>query len=100
MAKEIGENTFKLIDTILKEDTMRNLRKCQGILRLKQKYGTQRLEAAAKRPLFYENFNYRSIKNILEKGLDKEGSPPLPAQPSHGYKGFVREANYYVHTEG
>ena len=98
-AKEVGENTFKLIDTILKEDTMRNLRKCQGILRLKQKYGTERLEAAAKRALFYENFNYRSIKGILEKGLDKEGNP-TPFYPPSDCRGFLRKANYYVHTEG
>jgi transposase len=44
---------------------------CLGILNLSKKYGNQRLNQACKRALQYNCYSYKSIKNILEKGLDK-----------------------------
>jgi hypothetical protein len=40
-------------------------------LGLRKKYGARRLEAACRRALAFENIRYRTVKNILEKGLDQ-----------------------------
>ena len=37
--------------------------------------------------------------NKIEKGLDKEENP-TPFYPPSDCRGFLRKANYYVHTEG
>ena len=49
-----------------------NYKSCFGMLMLKNRYGQQRLEAACKRAVQATRVNYTMIKNILEKGLDKE----------------------------
>jgi len=49
-----------------------NYKACFGMLMLQKKYGTPRLEAACKRALQGSRVNYTMIKNILERGLDKQ----------------------------
>lgn len=44
------------------------------MLMLEKKYTTQRLEAACTRALQGTRINYTMIKNILEKGLDKQAT--------------------------
>jgi transposase len=52
-------------------------RSCLGILRLGERYGTDRLEAACRRALRLNACRYQSIASILERGLDRQ---PLPEQ--------------------
>ncbi len=47
-------------------------RACLGILRLGDRYGSERLEAACARALRIGGTTYRSVKSILENGLDSE----------------------------
>lgn len=42
-----------------------------GILSLAKKVGEERLESACQRACYFENYSYRAIKNILQKGLDE-----------------------------
>jgi hypothetical protein len=102
-ASEIGPNTEALIEEILREHAMRNLRKAQGILRLADKHGQASMEAAAKRALFFGNLRYRSIKTILEKGwFSLEQTPPAAAAPlslsSLGQR-FLRPPEYFSSRE-
>lgn len=46
-------------------------RNCLGIIRLSKKYMPERVENACKRALTVEAYNYRSVKSILQTGLDK-----------------------------
>ncbi len=96
-AAEHGPFTEKLISNILSDHAMRNLRKAQGILRLGEKYGQKELEQAAERALLFENYRYKSIKTILEKGLCKppEDAPPVPALSSLG-QSFLRPVTYFA----
>jgi len=71
-AAEIGENTRKLITKLLDEEPIRNLRGAQCILWLIPKYSHLRLERACQRALYFGNFTYHGVKNILEKELDKQ----------------------------
>jgi transposase len=95
-ASEIGPQTEALVSQILSGHAMRNLRKAQAILRLAEKYGKERMEAASQRSLFFGNFRYRSIKHILEKGLDQQGettSALAPLSPL-GMR-FLRPPEYF-----
>jgi transposase len=49
-----------------------NYKACFGMLMLQNKYNAQRLEAACSRALQGPRVNYTMIKNILERGLDKQ----------------------------
>jgi hypothetical protein len=46
-------------------------RSCLGIIRLGERYGKQRLEAACQQALAFNIASYRSIKSILETNQDK-----------------------------
>ena len=43
-----------------------------GVIRLKERYGTSRLEAACRRALAFNDPCYRTVKTILENGLDQQ----------------------------
>lgn len=70
-AETLGGAIHNLLKQLLEKNTTTNLRKAQAILRLKERYSSARLEAACSRALAFENLEYKSIKKILENGLDK-----------------------------
>ena len=76
-AQDIGEATARVVETILntRRHPEQGYRSCLGILRLSKRYTQARLEAACRRAIAIGGYAYRSIKSILEKGLD---SLPLP----------------------
>ncbi len=85
-AERIGANTLKAASLILENSIYieQNYKSCFGMLMLQKRYGLPRLEAACGRALQGSRINYTMIKNILERGLDKqlsllEEQSPLPA---------------------
>jgi hypothetical protein len=58
------------ISTVLKVPSKISLRKSIRILELTDKYDSSRVEAACLRASTFDNFEYKSLLNILEKGLD------------------------------
>jgi transposase len=95
-AQETGPSTAELTEKIMKEKPHPEMgyRSCLGIIRLSKRYSPQRVEAAAKRALSAGAISYRSIKSILERGLDRleegEASPqPLPSHEN------LRGPDYY-----
>ena len=76
-SEAIGEYCHRLIRQLFADRVLDNLRAAQGLIRLKDKYGAVRLEAACQRALDYHNPRYRTVKTILEKGLDQHPSPQL-----------------------
>jgi transposase len=99
-AAEVGPQTEALIQEILGDHVMRNLRKAQAILRLAKKYGSASMEAAAQRALLFGNCNYKSIQTILEKGWETLKSPASDSQPvlplSPLGQRFLRPPDYFV----
>ena len=73
-AEHIGVNTLKAASLILENSIYieQNYKSCFGMLMLQKRYGTPRLEAACRRALQGTRINYTMIKNILERGLDKQ----------------------------
>jgi transposase len=72
-AEKTGPHTAAIITRILetKPHPEQGYRPCLGILRLGDRYSPERLEAACQRALTIRGVSYRSIKSILEHGLDR-----------------------------
>lgn len=72
-ASIIGPSTYQYIDQVLKARaiTEQTYNACKGILRLNKQYGSIRLEAACKRALTGNVFNYRTLQNILINHLEQ-----------------------------
>jgi len=77
-AETVGPECHQLIRRLFADRVLDNLRAAQGVVGLVKKYGTVRLERACSRALFFENPRYRTVKGILEKGLDQVPSVDLP----------------------
>jgi len=73
-AERIGPHCRTLVERLFADRVLENLRAVQGVLRLKDKYGAARLEAACLRALAFDNPRYRAVKTILDKGLDQHPS--------------------------
>ena len=95
-AAEVGPNTRDLVRIILAKAAhpQQKYNSCQGIIRLKNRYGTERLELAAKRAVVCNAANYKSVKSILDKGLDKEPIREAPRYVPADHEN-IRGSDYY-----
>jgi transposase len=73
-AESVGPATAQLFAEILKSKPHPEMgyRSCLGILRLGTRFSNERLEAAARRAVSTGACSYRSVKSILERGLDRQ----------------------------
>lgn len=71
-AEEVGPACHALVRALFGDQVLIKLRAVQGVLRLKQKYGAARLEAACSRANHYGTPHYKAVKTILQKGLDQQ----------------------------
>jgi len=70
-AEAVGEACKGLIEALFAHRVLDNLRAAQGVVRLEKTYGPRRLEAACSRALAFDSPRYRTVKTILNKGLDQ-----------------------------
>jgi len=70
-AERIGPACHTLIEHLFADRVLDNLRAAQGVVGFKKRYGQVRVEAAASRALAYASPLYRTVKTILENGLDQ-----------------------------
>jgi hypothetical protein len=77
-AKGIGTAALQAATLMLENSIYieQNYKACFGMLMLQKKYSKQRLEAACNRALQGTRVNYTMIKNILDRGLDKQITVP------------------------
>lgn len=99
-SREIGENTFLIIHKLLKEEPIRNLRTAQNIIRMTKKYNSNRLEEACRCAVFYGNYTYGGIKNILEKKIDTNLYLPFETPPRKLDTTYARDINQILKEEG
>ena len=91
-ATRIGPATFRVVDQLFNERPLDRLRSVQGLLRLEDTVGAQRLEAACARALHYGQASYRQIKEILNTGLDFKPLPETEGVITPERFTFAREA--------
>jgi transposase len=72
-AGAIGPYVRQMCESILaaRPHPEQGYRSCLGIIRLDKRFGTDRLESACKRACELGSFRYKSVRSILECGLDK-----------------------------
>jgi transposase len=80
-ATEVGPACADFIEILLGERPLDRLRSAQGILRLGQRYGAPRLDAACARAHAVGEYRYHTIKTILAHALDAQPLPGLLAAP-------------------
>jgi transposase len=101
-AESVGPKTARLVEVILERHAHpeQGYRSCLGIMRLSKRYPAERVEMAAARALEIGARSYRSVKTILEKGLDGKPATPQDEQPALPLHKNVRGPDYYREGEG
>jgi len=73
-ASAVGEFTKQMVTIIIDNrphfDQAR--KSCMGILHLCKKVGKERVEKACQRAVYFDNYSYRAVKNILQGNLESE----------------------------
>lgn len=80
-AADIGPAISQVVNTWLDDPAVDRLRTAGRLLRLRERYGDVRLEAACARALQFAEPTYATIKRILVGGLEREHPAPQPAAP-------------------
>ncbi|MEK0314596.1 IS21 family transposase [Cohnella sp. 56] len=100
-AGQIGPYTSAAVQAILSSHKVeqQGYRSCMGLLKLADKHGVSRLEAACARALSYTpRPSFQSIKTILTTGQDRLEVPTLvesQTAASSETHSFIRGADYY-----
>jgi hypothetical protein len=90
-ATDIGVATFQVVEALLGDGVIDRRRTVLRLLRLRERYGDERLEAACARALHFEAPTYLTVKRILAQNLDQQEQPP--PSPSPPARTFVRNAS-------
>ena len=95
-AEAIGENFTKVVTQIInsRHFTEQTYNACLGLIRLTDKYGRERLEAASQRALLGSSISYRSITTILVNGTDRQVPVPDRALPTPPHDNIRGSQNY------
>ena len=92
-ADAIGEFTSSYLKTIMAKPSKICIRKAIRILDLANMYEPERFELACLRACTFDNYEYKSLKNILEKRLDLKESPTF--SPVTTINAFIRNPSEY-----
>ena len=75
-AETLGESVSRMVQEILAPHALKNLRKAQAVLRLADRHGADRLDAACRHLLLFGSTSRASLQRLLEKGIPKVPEPP------------------------
>lgn len=73
-SREMGESVAWAVETLLDRHVQHYLRQARGVLRLADQYGVERLQAGCARARSFGDPSFRTIRGILERGLDQAAS--------------------------
>ena len=96
-AARTGPATAELIEKILlsKPHPEMGYRSYLGIIRLGREYGPERLEAASERAVRMNASSYKSVKSILQNGLDRVAAKENSLQLALPVHANIRGKDYY-----
>jgi transposase len=72
VADDVGLATTALVGRLLADPVVDRLSMARRLLRLREQVGDERLEAACARALRFDEASYKSVKRILQHGLEAE----------------------------
>jgi transposase len=101
-AQESGPSVGVLIERVMstRAHPQQGFRSCLGIMGLGKSYGATRLEAACQRALQVDAASYRSVRSILQMGLDRQEAPAVePAAALPQVHENLRGSTYYSGQE-
>ncbi len=90
LAAEIGPATTEFVQTLLNDAVVDRHGRVVRVLKLRERVGAERLEAACGRALRFGDLTYRTLKHILDQRLEAEA--PVPPPPPPPARTFVRSA--------
>jgi hypothetical protein len=99
LAGKIGTNTHRIIQKLLQDEPIRYMRTAQNILRKAEKYGNEKLESACTCAVYFGNYTYQGIKNILEKDLDTTAYTSTETTKKGLDSSFARDINTLLSEE-
>jgi len=79
---------------LLDDSVVDRLHTVGRLLKLRDRFGDQRLEAACRRALHFDDPAYKTVKRILSQGLENEPLPEIVTAPEAA--AFVRPAEELV----
>lgn len=99
-AKSRGEQQGAFMEKLLSGDVPWTfIRQAQALLRLTDKYGSTRVEAACSRALAFGLMNVKRVEGIITQSLQREATPkPAGARIAVLPPRFERDADYFSHT--
>ena len=77
-AAATGEHVFQVVGILLDDPVVDRLPTAGRLLRLAERYGEERLEAACERAIAFGDPAYMTIKRILTQNLDQTSLSPQP----------------------
>jgi len=90
VASDIGPATRQVVDALLGDGVIDRRRSVLRLLKLRERYGDERLEAACQRAVRFDAATYGTVKRILHQELDQE-EVALSSRPVAA-RAFVRSA--------
>lgn len=90
-AADIGPATDEVVHTLLADATLERLPMVRRLLAWRERVGDDRLEAACRRALRFGDPSYKTVKGILQQGLESAPDPE-PVTEAPAAKAFVRNA--------
>jgi transposase len=82
-ADQVGPGTQAVVEQMLADPVLDRIHQVGRLLRLQEKYGAARLEAACQRALRFEDASYKTIKGILKQGTEGDEAPiPVELPPA------------------
>jgi transposase len=93
-ATQIGPAALQVVQTWLDDPVLDRLPTAGRLLRLRERFGAERLEAACRRALHFEDPAYKTVRRILKQGLENEALPAPVSSPEAAC--FVRSAEELV----
>jgi hypothetical protein len=88
LAADLGPATHQVAATLLADRVIDRLPTVGRLLRLRERFGAARLEAACARAVRFDDLSYKTVKHILVNGLD--GQSPAIDPPKAPAQAFVR----------
>ena len=84
-ATDLGEHVKALVTGLLEVNALYRLRQAQGVIRLADKHGAGRLDAACRRAIEIGDPEYKTVKGILIAGTENDGEEEQvpPEAPAH-----------------